>query len=165
MKKFTLRQSFDMSADEYWKIFFDADFNRKMYREVLGFREYEVVELKGSLADGYERKVRSVPKSDLPAAARAVVGEGISYIEEGQWDPTTKRWSYSLTPSTMPDKVRIEGTYWLEPTRSGGVERVVEVEVEVKVFGLGGLVENFIEKTHRESYEQTANYVRTHGGR
>ena len=53
----------------------------------------------------------------------------------------------------------IGGTFWVEPRGDKKIERICECEVQVKIFGVGGVVESFIEKTTRESYEKTAAFT------
>ncbi len=55
--------------------------------------------------------------------------------------------------------MKIGGTLWVEPRGEKKIERICEVELEVNVFGIGGVVEKFIADTTRESYEKTALYT------
>jgi hypothetical protein len=41
------------------------------------------------------------------------------------------------------------------------MERVVDFEIKVSIFGVGGVIEGFIEKTVRESYDRGAAFTNT----
>ena len=88
-----------------------------------------------------------------------LIGGGLSYTEVGRFDAKTQKWSYDITTNKMADKVRIGGTLWVEPRGEKKIERICEVDLQVNVFGIGGMVEKFIADTTRESYEKTAKYT------
>jgi hypothetical protein len=158
---FTIRHTFDVDVDTFWnEVFFDADFNRKLYLEALGFKTYDVVEEKKDPDGTVHRKVRQTPRSDAPAVVKKLVGDEISYVEEGRFDPTKKRWSYTITPSKLPDKIKIGGEFWVEPKGEGKIERLCTVDLSVKIFGVGGAVESFIEKQTKDSYDKAALFTR-----
>jgi hypothetical protein len=48
---------------------------------------------------------------------------------------------------------------WVEPRGDKKVERVVEVDSTVKVFGVGGMIEKLIENATRQSYDQAAAFT------
>ena len=48
---------------------------------------------------------------------------------------------------------------WLERTGPGQSDRVAEFEIEVKIFGIGGMFEKFLEKTMRESYGKATEFT------
>jgi hypothetical protein len=67
----------------------------------------------------------------------------------------------------MTDKVDSTGTFRFEPS-ADGVKRVIEGEIKVKVFGVGGVIERFIVADVEKSYEQAADFTRrwiTSGGK
>lgn len=158
---FTVRHTFEgVDVDTFWeKIFFDQEFNRRLYLDELKFETYEVVEQQSEPNGVVTRRVRQTPRSDAPAVVKKLVGDSVSYIEEGRFDPQTKRWRYSITPSKMADKIRIGGEFWVEPKGENAVERVCTVDLEVKVFGVGKTVEGFIEKQTKDSYEKAASFT------
>jgi hypothetical protein len=158
--KFTVRHVFHTDRDSYWnKVFFDAEYNRRLYLEGLGFKSYELIEQTGGPGEVRTRKMRSEPKSEAPAVVQKLIGGGISYVEVGRWDPKTGIWKYDITTSKLADKISTGGTFWIEERGPKKIERICEVELQVKIFGVGGVVEQFIEKTTRESFEDTARFT------
>jgi len=158
MGQFTCRHVFDTNVETYWdKIFFDEGYNLGLFREELGFG-YEVLELTKEADGTVRRKVRTTPKSDAPTAVKKLIGDGLSYLEEGRFDPVKRRWLYTITPSKLADKISIKGELWAEP-KGDKLERIATLDLEVKIFGVGKIVESFIEKTTRDSYDKAAAFT------
>lgn len=166
--KFTCRNIFETDPDTFWsKCFFDPEYNRGLYYEALGFTAYELIELKEHADGSKDRRFRTTPKSEAPAVVTKLIGGSLDYEETGHFDPAKKTWTYSVKTSKMAEKIRIGGKYWLEARGDKRSERICEVEIAVDVFGVGGVVEGFIEKTTRESYEKatayTNGFIKKHG--
>lgn len=157
--KFTVRNQFDTNVDTYWnEIFFSEEYNSRLYREGLGFKGFELIELTGEKGQRRTRKLRTEPAADAPAVVRKLIGDSLSYTETGSWDPATKVWSYSISTSKLSEKIRIGGRLWAEP-KGDKLERIAEIEIEVKILGVGGTIEKFLEKTTRESYVKATAFT------
>jgi hypothetical protein len=160
MGKFTIRHTFDCSADTFWeKIFKNDEFNKDLYLRHLKFNGYDILRSDEDADGTLHRKVRTEPKADAPAAVRKVLGDSLSYIEEGVFDPKAKRYRYTITPSTLADKTSIKGDFWVEPQGDARCERLCDIDLAVKIFGVGRIVEGFIEKTTRDSYDEAAKFT------
>lgn len=160
--KFTMRHPIDTDAATFWpKLFFDDDFNRRMFREGLEARLYEVLERVDEPSGNIKRKVKILPKDDPPAPVKKLLGEPVS-VEEGTFDAAAGRWSFRITPPSLVDKIKISGDITLAPAGEKRVDRVTTVEIKVDVFGIGGLIEGFIEKTMRDSYDRSARFINRH---
>lgn len=157
--KVTISHDFNTDAETFWsRIFFDAEFNRSLYKDGLQFPEYEVLEERDA-GDHVVRRVRVVPRQDAPAAVQKLVGGRFSYIEEGRFDKAAKRYTFRVVPSAMADKIRSEGELRIEPAGPRKVRRVVEMTIDVKIFGVGGIVEGFVSKSMQDSYAQAATFT------
>jgi uncharacterized protein DUF2505 len=161
MSKFTVTHEINCNEETFWKTFFDKSFNEKLYREALGFPGFDVIE-QNETDTNITRKTKGTPKVDLPGPVMKLVGPGFSYIEEGTFDKQTKAWSWKMIPSTLADKVRIEGTIRTEPVGSDKVRRILEIQIEAKIFGVGGLVESSGEKQLRHDWDESAAFMNLH---
>lgn len=162
-KRFTCRNTFNTDVDTFWsKVFFEEDYNRGLYLTGLGFKSYEQLELTELPNGGKRRRFRTEPKSEAPAVVTKLVGDSLAYVETGTLDPDKRIWTYSVETSKMGDKIKIGGRYWLEPKGDKKLERICEVEITVGIFGVGGVVESFIEGTTRDSYEKATAYTNTY---
>lgn len=165
MGKFTVTHEIHCNAENFWKLFFDKDFNVKLYKEGLGFPEFTIVDQRETDAD-LVRKVVGSPKMEVPGPVAKVLGSNFRYTEEGKFDKAAKIWRWKLIPSTMADKLRNEGTMRIEPIGDTKVRRIAELVLEAKVFGIGGLIESSSEKQLREGWDKSAvymnNWLKTH---
>lgn len=165
--RFTLRHIFEVELERYWReVFFDAEFNRRMYTEALAFKRFEVLSQVVAPDDAISRTARMDPPFEPPGPAKRVFPEGLGYTEVGRFDPAQKRWTYAMTPRVLADKVVSRGVIWAEPRGTNRIERIAEIEIAVKILGLGGLMEGFVERVTRESYEKasafTVSWLREH---
>jgi hypothetical protein len=162
MPEITLRHEFDCDEDTYWeKVTFDPEFNRRLYLEVLKFPSYELVEQKEDDAKRTRRVRIDPPLGNLPGPVKKAIGDKFSYVEEGTFDKKTKRYSFKVTPSTMADKTKNFGELYVEKLGDRKIVRIAKITVEVKVFMIGGMVEEKISSDLRHSYEEAARFTRT----
>lgn len=158
--KFICTNVFNTDAETYWtKIFFDPDYNSGLYLEGLGFKGFEVLEITGEPGGDRTRRMKTEPKTQTPAVVEKLIGGSITYSEVGRLDAKTGKWTYAITTSKLSDKIKISGTLWVEPRGDRKIERFCEIDIEVKVFGVGGTIEKFVAETTRESYEKTGRFT------
>lgn len=159
MKKATFRDTFECSVDTFWEVFFSEEYNRRLYSEALGFSDYALLRDEALPGGGRQKDVRQVPNADIPGFLKKLVGDGVSYVERGRFDGATKHWVFTVETSPMGDKVKIGGDFWCEPRGDGRCERISEMTFDVKVFGIGGKVEDFIKDQTADSYRKTAAFM------
>lgn len=159
MPEITLRHDIDCDEDTYWKkIVFDETFNKKMYVEHLkiGWKLEDHKEDDAKIT----RKVHVEPDtSNLPGPVKKVIGDRLAYTEEGTFDKASKRYKFKVTPSTMADKTKVSGEMWVEKKGDKKVTRFARMSVEVKVFMVGGMVEERIMSDLRTSYDKGTDYT------
>jgi hypothetical protein len=105
------------------------------------------------------RTSRTRSSSDLPGAVKKVIGDKLAYTEEGTFD---KRYAFKVTPSTLADETKVSGEMWTEKVGDKKVRRLCRISVEVKVFMVGGMVEDRILQDVRSSYDDSATYTNAH---
>ncbi len=70
--KFTIRHPYAIEPDAFWReLFFDAEYNRKLYLEGLRFEGFEVLEETNPPDGRRTRKVHVKPRFEAPAARKA----------------------------------------------------------------------------------------------
>jgi hypothetical protein len=158
MIRFTLTHEINCDPESFWKLFFDDAFNKALYTGELGFSKFEVIESKDSPTQ-LVRKVSAVPKVDLPGPIAKLFGPGFGYVEDGTLDKSAKRWRWTMTTSTMSDKLKQSGELRVEPSGEGKCRRIADIQGEAKVFGLGGLIESTIEKELRAGWDKSAAFM------
>lgn len=151
----SIRQLLDCSEAEFWeRIFRGEEFNQYLY-EGLGF-EYELQEWNPET--GY-RRAKVWPTHHMPKAIKKVLGERFSYVEEGTFNPAERRYEFQVIPSSLPERIRVEGTLMVEPVSPNQCERHVDIEIGADLLGLGRLIESYFAATTREQYAKNAALV------
>lgn len=158
--RFTISHVFNTDIDTFWdKVFYDDEYNRRLFLEGLGFKSFEQLSLE-ELPDGKKRrKIRTEPTAEAPAAVRKLIGDSLAYTEEGTFDPKTRRIQYSVVPSKLADKIITNGEFWVEARGDKKCERFTVVDLNVKIMLVGGAVEGFVEKTTRDNYDKAAAFT------
>jgi hypothetical protein len=160
MGHLVLRHDMSCDADTYWeKCVLTEDYNKRLFLEGLKFQKYELLEQKDN-GDTVTRRVKAEPEAaNLPAVMKKVVGDSLGYTEEGSYDRKTKVYTFRTIPAAFPDKVKIKGTMRCEPTGEKKVVRVVEIDVDVKIFAVGGMIEERIVADIKQSYGKAADFT------
>ena len=158
MGNFTLTHEVNCDAETFWKVFLDKAFTEKLFREALGFPEFQIQDQQDT-ATQVTRRIAGVPKMSVPGPVAKLLGANFRYVEEGVLDKAKGIWSWKITPSTLADKLRQEGSMRLEAAGPGKVRRIASMINEAKVFGLGGLIESATEKGLREGWDASAVFM------
>ncbi len=166
--RYTIKHVIETDVDTFWnQIFFDAEFNRALFIEHLRFKSYQVVEERKQPDGMLIRRVECVPNIELPAAAKKIFGDSVGYTEHGRFDPVQRRYFVDVVTKTGGDRVKTKSEIWVEPRGPKRCERIVAMDNTVKVFGLGTLIEGYIEQHTRDAYaraaEFTNRYIRENG--
>ncbi len=160
MAEITLRHDVNTDEDTYWReCVFKESFNKEMYEGYLKFPGWSLLEMKDD-DQKTTRKVRVEPAvGNLPAPVKKVLGDRISYTEDGAFDKKTKRYSFTVTPSTLADKSKISGEMWCEKNGDKKIVRMCRISVEVKVMIVGGMVEQRILSDLRAAYDEGTSFT------
>jgi Protein of unknown function (DUF2505) len=164
MAEVTIRTNLECSADDYWKkCLFDETYNTKLYADVLRFPGAKMLELSTEGAVWRRRLHIDPPVTGLPGPVAKLLGDAFSYTEDGSFDTATKRYTFTVTPSVAADKTKTSGESWCETAVDGKTTTLVtRLRVEVKIFMVGGLVEEKILKDFRVSLDQAAPFITQH---
>jgi hypothetical protein len=158
MPKITITHELKCDVDTFWKLFFDKEFNDQLYKKGLGFPAFETVSQTENDKE-LKRTVKGQPKMDMPGPVAKLLGSSFAYTEDGVWDKTTRVWRWKMTPGSMADKLKNEGTMKIEPAGEGRCRRVAEMLIEAKMFGIGGMIESATEKAMRDGWNRSATFI------
>jgi hypothetical protein len=154
-RNLAIRQLLDCSDQEFWdRIFRCEKFNQYLY-EGLGF-EYELEEWNPQT--GY-RRAKVWPAQQMPRAVARVLGDRFSYTEEGTFDVSTGNYRFVVIPSTIADRIRVEGIVSIEAVSPHQCERRVALEIGADIRGFGRLIEKYFAATTRAQYAKNAALV------
>lgn len=152
--------TYNVSEDTFWdKLFFDEDYNRRLYLEALKFHAW-AVEKHEDKGDEVERSINVTPRlGDLPGPMKKVLGDNVRYTEVGILNKKTRRYRINITPSRLADKLHVSGELYTEPVGERQCRRIFEAKVDVKVFGLGSMMEKRLASDLEKSYGVGAKFT------
>jgi hypothetical protein len=157
MRRGTITQEIASDVDEHWRTFLDPDIEKDLYIQGLGFK-YEPLERRETDAEIF-RRIRVVPKLDLPGPVVKVIGSSFAYTEEGTFDKKARLWRARTIPSVLVDRLTSELTVRAEPAGEGKCRRHVEFTLDARIFAVGGLVEGAFEKEIRSGWAKSLEYI------
>ena len=154
-----IEHTYNCSEDTFWnQVFFDEEYNRRLFREALGFPHW-AIKKQDDQGDRIERVVEVTPKvGELPGPIKKIIGDSVSYREEGVYDKKSRRYRIKIVPSKLADKLTIEGELYLEPV-GDHCKRIFKAQVTAKIFGLGGIVEKRLIADMEQSYAIGARFT------
>lgn len=158
MSKFAVSHEINCSINTFWEIFLDTPFNESLYREALNYQDFQILEQRKTDTESILRW-SGKPNWNLPSQLTKLLGSGYTHTLDGRLDHRSNVWTFRLTPSYLSDKIRIEVAVRLEPLGDNKVRLIVEIVTEVKIFGIGGLLESTYEKSFRQEWDQSAVFM------
>jgi hypothetical protein len=156
---YTVRHTIETDVDSFWRLFLDQDVALAMWKDLGSPGSYEVVEENISDDGSTTWRIDYAANVDLPSFAKKFVGDG-SYSEFGTYDNVHKQYKARCVPKQNADKFGTTFEIRALPLGDGTrCERVTVVENTVKVFGVGGLIERFLEHTQRDAHNRAADFL------
>jgi hypothetical protein len=160
MAQARIEQEFSCSEETFWgKVFFDPEYNRRLFFEELGFPGYRVLEYEETPERILRVQEISPKVSGVPRPIAALIGEGFSYLERGVFTRATHRFEIHVTPSKLSSKIQFDGVYYTEPTGPHRCRRVFDCTVVCKILGVGGLLEKQILGDTERDYARSAVFT------
>jgi len=158
-----IRDTFAVDVDTFWdRVYLSEDYQRRNHLEGMGFRSYRLVSDDRS-PDGRVERVIQVDPGNLPGLLQKALGD-VGYTETGRFDPVRRRWTFTIQPAKVGDRIQVTGELWVEPSE-GGVTRFCDVDVRVRLPGIGGRVAKAMEAMTRDNQAKSTTFTRAFIGR
>lgn len=157
MKTSTSTVLLPCTPDVFWRVYLDPAYLRGLYLGELGYKALDVLEVTES-----SRKMRVVPRLNMPGPIESLLGDSFAYEDHGTLDRAKNEWTWSmvqpkvLDPRAKPRKevVTTRGVLRVVATGERQCRRTDELVIESKIFGLGGLIESSAEKEARAAWDK-----------
>lgn len=147
----------NVTLERFVEVYFSEDFNNQVAK-ISGLKSRVLVQEKLHADGSRDRRVRMEPNVTLPAALQKFVGnQPITYDEVSFFDANKKTVTYRID-SKANDRITVKGTITFAAAGSG-VRRVIDGVIDVNVFGLGGVVEKFVEAETQKGYAKIAVFL------
>ena len=145
-----------IAVAEYEQLYFDEAFNDALGKQLKLGRH--LVRLDRS-ENRIVRHVCYEPAGQTAEFDKAYGSNRASFVEELDYDVTTRRGTWRTIPNRWADRVRNAGTIELAAAPDG-TRRTVRAEVSVRAFGFGGIVERLVAAEIEKNYEATTAFTR-----
>ena len=163
MKQATASVTLNCTPERFWQVFLDPAYARALYLDELGYRALDVLETSDTA-----RKLRVVPKLNLPGPIASLIGDSFAYEDHGTLDRARNVWTWRmvqpavLAPGAKPRKnvVTTSGTLRIETIDATTCRRVDTLDIEAHVFGLGGIIESTAEKEARAAWAKEFDFLK-----
>ncbi len=155
MRNPTTTAVFECDVETFWEVFLSEDYNKKLYFEVFEFPEMEILSQTDTT-----RRLRAVPKLNMPKPVMKILGDSFGYEEDGRLDREKNEWHWKMTPNTMREKLLTQGITRVEAAGDGKCRRTDEATLEAKVFGIGKLIESSTEKELRDAWGKEEAFLK-----
>ena len=157
--KISLRHDLPCTPEQYWEAFFDPAVNERMYTEAVGATSVSIDEQSGDLDSTLTRSLSWTQPIDAPGPVKKLFGDETTSVETGTYADGT--WTFTIDPNAPGVKINMAGTTTVEAAGDGCV-RIFDLELKVKILGVGKLVEKFAEGQAKETQDATAEFLRAH---
>jgi hypothetical protein len=88
-----------------------------------------------------------------------LLGPRLGYNEHAHLDRDDGVWTFEIKLSVLTDRIRMGGKMRIEPNGDDKCRRIVDLWTDVKIFGLGGMVEKAAEKNLRDGWGKSATWL------
>ena len=146
------------APERLWHLYFDNDFNIEMYERGLGFPSCKILERREQ-GDHIIRRMAMIPKIEMPGAVAKIVGDKVGFEERGDYDRKAGVFRWKIILAAFGDKARIEGEMRVLAHADGHCRRIVDFQVEVKMFGVGGLIEKTAADNNVTGWARSAAWI------
>jgi hypothetical protein len=165
-ERIRIEHTFECSEKAFWDTFLKEEYNKEMFCQRMKFPRWEITTFEAK-EDEVIRVVEVEPYvGELPGAIKKVIGDNVGYREEGRLDRIKNSYKLKVIPARLADKLFIKGEQFTQSLGESRCRRVFEAEVQVKIFGIGGLIEKHIVGDLKRSYDVgadfTKNYMKEH---
>lgn len=162
-----IEHEFNCSEEVFLDLFLKEAYNKALFEGFLKFPMWRVSS-ENDTPSKVSRTIEVEPfVADLPIAIQKVVGNNLRYREEAYYDKHERKYHVKVVPNRLADKILVSGVQLTEPLGPGRCKRIFLADVEVKIFGVGGLIEKRIVADLIKSYDIgkrfTDDYLTEHG--
>lgn len=160
--QYTIADEFDVSAQRFWELFFDEDYNRELWKHLkVGYERLEF-DRKGEGSDlVITRKLRLAPERELPSIMQKFVKGTLSYEQSDRYAATDGKMTSKSQPSVAADKIESHGVQRVESLGDDKCRRVYEGVMKCNIPLVGGKIESYLVDEIKQSYARATEFTRT----
>ena len=148
----------DCTPERHWQLYLDEEFTKQLLTEGLGYSTPEITAVRDD-DDELKRDMKVEPALELPPRIQKMMKGKMGYTEKGRFDKKKERFFLEHTTAALGDKLHLSGEFHVEPTGEGKCKRYAIIRVDVRVFGIGSLLEKVIERNIHKGWNSSAAFM------
>lgn len=160
--RFSREHRIEVSASRLIELSLDPSFMKRLNTEAMNVQQYESLS-RDAGPSVITLKNRITPQDNMPGFIKKLVGGGFNYEETVTHQTGSDSVSAVMVPSVMRDKLKMGYTMRVVPVGENACRRIMEWDIEVKVFGLGGQIEKFAAAEVDRGLDASARFLSRHG--
>jgi hypothetical protein len=140
--RFTKEHRIQIPASRYFELAFDPTFDKRINLEGMQIQSWDLIERN---VDGpsWTLRCRITPPDNMPGFIKKLVGGSFHYEEKRTHVKGSDTITGEMTPNVLRDKLRMGYKARIVPDGDNACKRIMDWELEVKIFGVGGQIEKF----------------------
>lgn len=145
------------SVETFWRLYFDDEYKEALDRE-MDLAEHVILE---DVPRGDRRFIRArlTPNREIPKAVQKVFRSAtLSYVEERLYDADRSRIDWTALHDMLGKRFRCSGQFSVQPEGDGS-RRILDGSIEVKILGVGRLIEKTIASDVERTYDVSARFI------
>jgi hypothetical protein len=159
--KYVIEDTFDVSAQRYWEVFFDEAYNAALWPVLKVDWDLRKFERTGEGDDlVIVREAELTPHRQAPKVIQKLITTTIKYVESNRYEARKSEMTTKIKPNFAADRVTNEGIYRVEPLGDGRCKRIWTGVCEARVPLFGGKIEEFLVSEVQESYRTATDFTR-----
>ncbi len=159
--EYTIRDTFDVSADRFWEAFFSEAYNAGLWPAIdVDYKQLKF-ERNGEGKDlRIIREQELTPHRQAPKVIQKMVSGTVTYVEKNDFSAASGSMKIVTIPNFAADRVDNHGVFRVEELGADKCARVWEGVCKVKIPLVGGQVEKYLVSEIQESYRKATEYTR-----
>jgi hypothetical protein len=160
--RFQKEHRLQISAQRLIELAFDPQFEKRLNLEGMHMQNLEVLDRN---VDGPTWTLRSriTPPDNMPGFIKKLVGGTFHYEEKRTHQKGSDSITAEMLPNVLRDKLRMGYKMRVVKDGENACRRIMEWEIEVKIFGLGGQIEKFAAGEIEKGTDASARYISANG--
>lgn len=159
--RFQKEHRIEIPTPRFFELMFDTAYIKRMNLEAMNVQSYEPISHKVD-GDAWVMFNKVTPQDNMPGFLKKIIGTTFSYEEETRHQKGSDTATVTMTPNVMRDKVKMAYRLRAVPDGDSACRRIMEWEIEVKIFGVGGQIEKFAAGEIERGMDNSARFMNAH---
>jgi hypothetical protein len=159
--KFQKEHRINIPASRYFELMFDPVWDKRLNLEGMHIQSWDLIE-RSVASPAWLLRSKVTPQDNMPGFIKKLVGGSFHYEEKRTHHKGSDSGRGEMQPNVMRDKLRMGYHIRVIADGENACRRIMEWEIEVKLFGVGGQIEKFALAEIEKGTDASARYFNQH---